>query len=172
MLAQVLEHPDRADSHLLDELVTEDFSSVPLHPQYLETVYQADGFIVRRADLTRRSNINRTVAGPTGLAKAIRSWLKPAVDADTEAHVKLKLYRVEPSPTGAAARVLVTISYNSNSRRTQVNATWNCDWSSQADNSLRLQTIDIESYEEVVASDDALRLDDCTASILGANACW
>jgi hypothetical protein len=174
LLTQALEAAERRDASFLSEFVAADFSAPPLRPSSLEREFQADGFTVRRSAPNQQVAAGKPFAGTAGLKEAIESWLAGIKDAGSHPHAKLKLYRVEPRGGGLTSHVLCTLSCESSDTRTQINATWVCDWTvaSPEPLQLKLKSIGVEAYEEVVAARGAARFEDCTESILGTNACW
>ena len=174
LLSQALEASERRDARVLSEFVAADFSAPSLRPASLEREFQADGFTVLRSVPNQQVGADKSFAGPAGLGEAIDRWLAGIENAGSHPHVKLKLYRVEPRRGGLTSHVLCTLSCESGDERTQINATWVCDWTiaSAEPLQLKLKSIGVEAYEEVVAASGAARFEDSTESILGNNACW
>jgi hypothetical protein len=174
LLSVAFEAPQQRDAKALSKFVAADFSAAPLRPASLERKFQADGFTVLRSVPTQHAKADKSFAGPAGLREAIDGWLASIENAGSHPHAKLKLYRVDPRPSGLVSRVLCTLSCESGDIRTQINATWVCDWTIESAEplQLKLKSIDVEAYEEVVAASGAARFEDCTESILGMNACW
>ena len=174
LLSQALEAAERRNAKVLSEFVAADFSAPPLRPSSLEREFQADGFTVLRSVPNQQVGADKSFAGPAGLGEAIDRWLAGIENAGAHPHVKLKLYRVEPRRGGLTSHVLCTLSCESGDTRTQINTTWVCDWTiaSAEPLQLKLKSIGIEAYEEVVAANGAARFEDSTESILGRNACW
>lgn len=169
-LVHLLDHPAELNAGSLTPLTTPDFTARPLHPPELSEAFRDSGFHVRRG-LPSTDPIPSST-GPKAFAGTLHAWLKTTGlhGPDAHPHVKFKLYRVIPGEKNTAnAQILVTLTGTNDGQRRQINAEWNTTWTTQPEELPLLNTVRVESYEEVTATttDSQPLFSEVTTSVLG-----
>jgi hypothetical protein len=153
----------------LAALLAEDFTTTPLRPSALETVFDDGVFLVHRLSeqLTEGAADVEARQGREGMAAAMDELLQPFSRAE-DFHAKLKIFRFEEKDG-----LLVTQAYyfahgSDGSRRIQQKATWHCDWQLAEQEAPRLLSVRVDDFEEVRGPVDGQTLfADCTESLFG-----
>ena len=128
------------------KLCTEDFKGGTIRPAALETVFDGVQFKVARP---REKNTNEIVhRGRAGFTDAMKQQ-GAIFTGHTQAHFKFKIIRVKVTGDKAATRAYFQMAGAlSDSRRVQVNSTWDCEWSLETGKP-KLAKISTFDYEEI-----------------------
>jgi hypothetical protein len=143
--------------------VAEDFSCSSLRPPDRELAYQSEDFTVWRIgsspSLPRRT-------GAAGLRAALGELGEPF--AAGPPHYGLHIYQVTSGEDTIEARVHVEINGRGVGCLVEQDAHWRVVWRrAPAGQPARLQTIDVEAFEEVQLRRQQAWFSDCTASVFG-----
>jgi len=165
-LEELLAAPGPIQDFQLKGLTVTAVSSTKLRPENVPVSFDDDRFSIRKANL----EVGTRISGAkelTSRLNALRSTM-----GSTEPH--MKIFRVFPGK-GNTARclVLVDILQVDEDSRTQINATWSCDWQVTDKQPPLLTAIELTGYEEITQPRSASPLfEDATRSILGDEATY
>jgi hypothetical protein len=128
---------------------------------------------VSREHVSSAANPRRDPPGSQQLADLLHQ-LASALGAGDARHVKFKLFRIEATEPQVTALVRYEADNHDAHSARQHTATWRCRWVvPKGTNTLQLERIDVEAFEEVQIQVPGGRLFvDCTASVLGGNASY
>lgn len=144
-------------------LAASGFAGDPLRPAGLQQVF-ADA-VVRVSRAPRAAS--QGFRGPEGFLRAVRTLTEGLQTGPL--HVKFKTVGVETSEKEARIRLEIRLDgMSTEQERLQVNAVWQCGWS-RGDTGLKLESLTVEDYEEVVtvAAHPQALFADATAAVLG-----
>ncbi len=149
----------------LDDLIADGFRRSELRPTDLEDVYQDKMLTVRRSRQERSWPLAlQTLAGGVDSLRAAMP--------DTEIRSHFKIVSVEEGDSEMTTTVIVELHGKTEHQSNQVNATWNCIWTSGENESARLKSIQLLDYEEAeVRLASGQWFDDYTEAVLGENSC-
>lgn len=145
------------DSKNLQSIIVDDFESSPLQPAKRVRLLHDANWIVERS--TDHSPAKTT----TKLIDELRSLPRG------KSH--FKIFRIESN--GQLFTTLVKVQFDGpmDGGFAQINATWQCQWSSEGDSPPRLKSIRITNFTKVQRMGKPPFVD-CTESALGANASY
>ena len=165
-VGKLLGYPATLDPAKLEMLCDADFSCEPLRPQDLQEVYRDDSILVRRS---AKAGEDVAFHSRAGLAEALGQLSEP-VAAGTDVRSKFKTIRVQLTDQGADTSAYFQLSGIAPEGYWQINSTWDLRWvATDLDSKLRLISIGVRDYEEVLAPRGPL-FADCTEAVLGHNA--
>jgi hypothetical protein len=166
-LGALLNEPSDVRLDRLASFVADDYGGTTLQPDTLDEAFRDSTVLVRRNNADRP--LEAIQAGVTGLASAIDDLARVFAECpEVESH--FKVVRVSAADRSVTTAVLVELSGTVAKRSTQVNAVWQCHWSRTATEELRLTSIHLDDYEEVVVRvPEGKWFADHTADILGNN---
>ena len=145
LLEDLLGGPDDITAASLGELAVAEVSTTALRPENLSLTFDDGRFLVRRPPALPGHN----TPGIAALAATLNK-LRPE-EGSIDPH--MKIFRVFPGEKGTAqCLVLVDILNHSGQSRTQINATWSCNWRLSPDQSPVLTSIALTRYEEITQS--------------------
>ena len=171
LLAKKLTRPNALQPQQLAELISENFHCHPIRPELIEA-YRDQALVVLRPDKKGvvTSDIFVNFKKPAGLVKAFQSLLSshPAAEG---IRVAFKVFTVERKETTGRGIVTTHVDFQASSRTddraVQQNATWLCDWETDAGKNPLLSRIVVEKFEEVVSQGNASSwFADCTGAML------
>ncbi len=166
-LGKLLAHPRKIDAERLQPIVAEGSRCQPLRPAGLKSVFADECLVVLRPEPPS------TAEPPIELAvdEALKQLASPFNAAD-DVRVKFKIVRVTADETTAETSAYYQAAGNFANGAVQQSATWTCRWLRDGD-ALRLQSIRVEDYEEVVNQQNRGKwFSDCTKSVLEDNASY
>ena len=165
-LEDLLASPRAIQDSQLNSLTITAVSSTRLRPDNLAASFDDDRFSIRQADLDSEA---RTV-GAKELASSLNALR--ASGGSTEPH--MKIFRVFPGKDNTArCLVLVDILQVEEDSRTQINATWSCEWKLADGQEPLLAAIELTDYEEITQPGGSSPLfENATHSILGNEATY
>ena len=166
-LGNLLAHPNEIRSDAIAPLVDERFSSGPLFPAALQTVYRTKHLRVERA---KNSPTADRFRGAAGLTAALRALAQP-LEGATETHVKFKLFRIAKTDGGLTTRQYFSLSGHTATGMIEQHATWVIRWSTDSSSAPRIESIVVTAFEQVTRSTKRWFVD-CTDSVLSGNACY
>ncbi len=171
-IGQLISRADVQASHPPADLLDGQFECRPLRST-VEVVFRDGSLEVRRAiDTPTGGEARRGVSRFQGVARlqeAIRELTESLVGAH-DIHVKFKVIRVRESDDTVDTGAYYQLSAKTAAGAIQQNATWQCRWRKAAGKStLRLKSIDVEDYSEIVAHSDQGWFVDCTEFVLSGN---
>lgn len=143
-------------------LASPEFASASLVPAEYATVFTDGTMEVKRASKLSDMPVHE---GPDGLRAAVKELSASLGAAAEHPHLKLKLFKVNDNQT----EVLVQATAELPEGRTQIDATWICEWSMTVEtNEPVLSGIDVLRHSETSYRGNASALfQDCTESVLG-----
>ncbi|MFT6864271.1 MAG: hypothetical protein ACJAVK_002836 [Akkermansiaceae bacterium] len=181
-LGKLLSHHEKIEPAAVEGLIGKDFSSGPLRPGNLVTVFNDQHMKVERStsllvdqDFRIRSapGSGEEFAEAEGLVEVLRAAAAPFFDA-TEVRFKAKVFRVSAGADEMATRQYFTMSGRTKDGMLEQHATWDIGWArGEGDELPRLRWLRVVEFEEVLSSQESGGLFvDCTASALGGNAVY
>lgn len=144
----------------------DNYTGQPLRPQRLTTIFDDPPIQVRRpSELVTSSDAQ---VAPQGLADSLNDQRSPLLDSQG-VRTKFKIIRVGLNGSSATTTAYFELSGSHPHRRTQINATWDCNWQvDNPDGPPRLLGIEVRDYEEVdITQDDGALFADCTEAAFG-----
>lgn len=161
--------PDDLDLVHLRPLVTQDFRCPPLRPEDLSEVVHEKALSVYRPPNSRIAIRRTPYQGASGLLEALRA-LAQTLQGASNIHLKIKVVRANITKVPAASTVYLDIHGRTPSGVIQLTSTWDCRWEHNTDKSLKLKSIYVRDYEEIVGrSPQSTWFADCTEAVLGNN---
>ena len=178
-LAKAIAHsPIAIDAGALSDLVTQDFRCQPLLPEHLKTVFSDQGMTVEREDRPRTSSPDaREFLQAKGFRAALAEMLSPLGDV-SDLRMKFKVVSVDlpenwPKENSAMTRQLVELAARTPGAMIEQHASWTIEWVVADNAPPRIRDITMENFEQTRSTNRAgPRYADCTASVVGANACY
>lgn len=172
VLANLICHPKNINPASLENLVANDFICYDLGSVDLgqmRQVYDDGQILIRRFEALSSNATTSFYKGAHGLAKALRSLLKP-IAASQDIRAKFKLFGIEQGEGGFITRQYLDVASYHVGRCLQQTAIWRCHWSypkSESQSVPRLQQIKLEKFEEgLVNTQNGALFTDCTKSAL------
>lgn len=164
-LAKLLQHSEDLDATRLGEIVADEFACTPLRTENLSTVFSDEMYTVYRGVSDDAKGV-----GLAASASEFRRLVEP-FDGANDVRAKFKIIRVAQTPMATTTVVYYHASGQSDDKRVQQNAVWNCEWTKPGEDDEPLLTrIDVQSYEEVVGGPTGdPRFNDCSEAVLGRN---
>lgn len=161
-------HPGEEDAKKLATVAASDFSSGPLWPAELTSVYHTDAFDVQRAaDEASPSSKETKLAGAADFINSITT-APILAKGITDTYAKFKVFKVEVAADSTTTEVYFEANGKSQDGAVQQNATWLCRWIPTSDKtSLQLQSVEVSDFEEVrfTPGRPGTLLADCTAAV-------
>lgn len=145
----------------LRDIASTGHRSTELRPTNLTEAFRESGTTVRRGDSRELKH-----DGIEGFETALKRLAEPLSDTQ-DAHFKFKVIRVDRHGEKTNTRNYFEISGQGSNSTTQINATWDCEWTSAAgEKRPKLLSIRVSNYEEVVCEHVGGRqlFSDCTES--------
>ncbi len=170
-LARILSHPEKLEPAQVEVLVADEFACHSLVPQKVGAVFRDNAVEVFRAkdEPGRRSPRYRGVGG---MIEVLEKLLQPYREA-SDTHAAFKVFQVEMGEGFVTTHQYFTLSGRTRAGSREQNATWTIRWVQPAESAPRMERIEIEDYEHVVARSPSQTLfADCTKAVLGHNACF
>ena len=151
----------------VNSILSDGFMCGALRPEPLVEAFHDSCLTVRRSEPTKTGGVKR-YRGSAGLARAIEQLTSPlAASADLRVH--FKIFRVEERGDLVKTSAYFQLAGQHANGGVQQSATWHCRWGpGRADAAPKLQSIDVEQFEEVArANGDRPLFADCTEAVLG-----
>jgi hypothetical protein len=176
-LAALLEDPATLDAAALEGLAAADFLCGALRPSSLAVVFSDSAFTVYRpaGDGPGSTQVH---GGREGFAQALLALLEPlrgGSDAQAAIEVKLKVTTAALEHDAVVTTILLYAGASTPRGQVQVNARWRARWGWDAEQRPlpELASIELVSFEEIHQPRlEGPLFEDCTKSVLGANAAW
>lgn len=156
-----------SSKYSVESIVAGSVSSDPIRPANLDEAFSDEQTTVRRmrADETNTKNAARRPSSPTKFQEEVTRTLSE-LKIETNIRSKFKVFDVEVNGDTATTGVYVHISGEANGARSQMNATWYCDWSEVDSDHPRLSQLTVQKYEEVILASDGPGFADRTRAVL------
>ena len=166
-LEEILKSPQPIQGSQLSSLATTGVSTVKLRPDSLPTIFDDGRFSIRKIDTPEGA------PKTTGL-KELANQLNTLRSNGGATDPHMKIFRVFPGKDNEAqCLVLVDILHTEKDSRTQINATWSCQWNFTSTQPPLLTAIELTSYEEISQPKTPSPLfEDATRSILEHDASY
>ncbi len=145
-------------------LCSDSFASNAWRPAKLQTAHEGNLFTVLRPNQPRDSSV--VFRGRNGFVDALKSQRR-AFGKQRESHFKFKIIRVKLDGDTATTRAYFQMTAESAepNQRVQVNSTWDCAWSLDAQQPV-LRGIRVANYEEVRSRvSSVFAFSDCTKAV-------
>ena len=149
--------------------VAADFTCTALLPA-LETVYQDKEFQVERLQSPDLPD-GTTHVGAAGLRDALNRWREQSL-WDSAPTFSKKVVRVEQRERQCVTQHLLRLVGNSRRGRQQQDTVWSVRWSLEPSGNLRMESIDVESFEQARCLQSGTTFVDCTHDALANNSCY
>ena len=146
--------------------VAADFTCTALLPA-LETVYQDKEFQVERLQSPDLPD-GTTHVGAAGLRDALNRWREQSL-WDSAPTFSKKVVRVEQRERQCVTQHLLRLVGNSRRGRQQQDTVWSMRWSLEPSGNLRMESIDVESFEQARSLRSGTTFVDCTHDALANN---
>ena len=188
------------DAEQVRFLTSSDFSSGPIIPAQLETVFEDKAILVQRAldvNWNQENTPENKEVGPLRLAAVLRPLTELFADSK-ETRFKFKVFFLRQTDTEIETRQFFAMSGITPTGRLELNTTWNIRWTKpeqQADStkvaskslspnpfpengggelgSPQIKWIGVENFEQVrLKQSSESWFSDCTESVLGQNASY
>ena len=168
-LAAIIETGKPVKPAALADLVTDRFVTGTLRPSGLVAIYEDDLMRVLRATPAAAAAVRGSDRGPATLAAALADLTKPYAGV-SGIRVSFELVEADLSPDDAVTSAWFAASGRGAQGSIEQTALWRMRWSRPGSGPPRLQSIEVENFEEVVgAAQPGPLFSDSTEAVLGAN---
>ena len=169
-LGSLLEKPADLTSGNIDSLAATEFSSGPLIPDQLTTVYQDDSFHIERPNkIDPADDAKPRYVGPAGLREALRELARPFEKAKG-IRTKFKIFSVLATGDEAITRQYVEISGQLDDGMLEQHSTWEAHWSGLEVETPRISALKLIGFEQTRSrASGGTIFTDCTNSALAHN---
>ncbi len=168
-LGKIIAHPETANE-TASEIVDPNFTSKPLRPSTLITVFDDTSFTVKRPPLKSPPPVIHRGIG--GFVKIIENLAKP-FDHTTDLRFKFKIFRVMRNDNHVITRQYFALSGLTDQGVLEYNATWLITWKTRGESLPVIVNIEVEEFEQVTSHAKVGKLlSDSTESVLGDNSSY
>ena len=168
-IGKLLIEPSEIIGVNLRAFITQDFSSTPLLPQNLRTVFEDRAITVKRwsgpADTMENGETHR---GADGLGAALTD-LATLFEGATDIRFEAKIFRARKGEDGeTTTEQYITVSGLHGTGSVEQHSTWKCLWTKRESQPPLLKSISLTQYEQArVRSVNQVLFSDCTEAVVG-----
>ncbi len=193
-VADLLKSYPAPEVEQMRKLLDASFQCSNLRPDSPPLVYEDDVLVIRRQldastngseasarlsnskvdesqirDTSGVTDVGMTYSGADGFLKAMLHLSEP-LRSVAKRQCKFKLFSIDLSEGNVQTLAYFHLSGQVNARHLQQSATWRCDWKLNGESDLRLVSINLMDYEEVVCHQNGSPFwSDCTTAAIGTS---
>jgi hypothetical protein len=170
-LGKLFSHPDKRRPSDLESFITADFRCGTLRPKTTEAFRDHAFSVLRWNKSAAEKEQSATSYGATALATALDVLVAPYGNPESaEIRTEFKMVSVELEQGRARTAVYFQAAGVTSRGVVQQNATWTCGWKiDNAGEIPKLESIELQSYEEINPSNAQRAFAECTEAILAGN---